>query len=94
MSAARVVWARGGEGELSAFDGERAEVLSSTPAAPGTPLKGAIGDEARALELKVHGCKRVDDGRFAVRGRVVNLTRDLRALLQSLVTPPTSTPAR
>ena len=91
---ARVLWGRGDEAEVVSFDGERMLVVSPLPAAPGTPLKGRLAAPDIAIELKVSSCKRSPDGRFAVAGRVVSLTRELRAALSGLLSPEGEPPPR
>lgn len=76
-----VTWERGGTATLVGFSPERATVRSTVPAAPGTPLVGAL-DGGGKLELKVKSCKRDGDA-FVIEGRPFNLTRELRERLSS-----------
>lgn len=74
-----VAWERGGTASLVAFSPERTTVRSTVPAAPGTPLVGALEGGGK-LELKVKSCKRDGDA-FIIEGRPFNLTRELRERL-------------
>lgn len=76
-----ITWERGGTATIASFSQERVVVRSTTPAAPGTPLVGAL-DGGGKLELKVKSCKRDGDG-FVIEGRPFNLTRELRERLSS-----------
>ncbi len=67
----------GGTGEIVSLEGERAVLVASRAAAPGTPLCARLG-EAESLQLKVNRCARRGDGRFDIEARAVNLTRALR----------------
>lgn len=84
QKSGKIRWDKAGEAELVLLDGERLTVLSTVPAAPGTPLKGKLLAEAEMpVELKVFSSKKTPEGRFTIVGRVVNLTRELRAALQA-----------
>lgn len=77
----RVIWASKKNAELLSLEGERVELRSECPFAPGTPAAGALADHPEQLvTIKVHGCRRDGDS-FLVTGRVINFTRALRALL-------------
>jgi hypothetical protein len=90
-----IAWERGGTADVVAFEGERLVVLSTTSAAPGTPLHGKVEagappappapPAAQPVCLKVQSCKRMPDGRFTITGRVVSLTRELREALRALL---------
>ena len=83
---AHLRWDRGGEADLSALDGERAQLRSTIPSAPGSRLEGSLADGKR-LRLKVHGCKRLSDDppSFELSGRLLDATRELRATLAALL---------
>ena len=75
---------RGGEAELCSLSGDRLGVLSTVPSAPGSTLEGELPlAPGLAVQLKVRSCKLQPDGRFAIEGRAVNLTRALRAALEA-----------
>ncbi|HVY47102.1 MAG TPA: hypothetical protein VHB21_14540 [Minicystis sp.] len=77
-----VAWAKGGEARVLAVDDGRVRLASTTPAAPGAPLEGALAGGAR-VKVKVARCRREGDV-FVVEGRLVDATRDLRAELARL----------
>jgi hypothetical protein len=79
-------WARGGEATVTALDGDRIAVLSTTPSAPGSRPDGTLASGA-ALRLKVARCRRQGD-RFLIEGRLLDATRETRADLQRLLDPP------
>ncbi len=72
----------GKPGELVAFDREFLEVIAEVPLAPGTPT--ALQVEDMALQGKSQGSKRIEDGRFRVRLRMINLRREHRERLEAL----------
>lgn len=73
-----------GQAELVHFAGEVTQFVSEKAFAPGKPLDvhAAFSEGEVPFKLKVIGSRRRDDGRFDVRARVVNLTKDLRERLQ------------
>lgn len=74
--------ATGEEGEATAIDGNLLTFLSPRAFAPGAPIHfSTLGEAERSLEGRTIGSKRVEDGRFEVRMRFVNLRREDREVL-------------
>ena len=74
----------GGEGEAHAFDGEVLHVIVGRAFAPGAPVELAVhATPTLMVRGKALGSKRQEDGRFAVRLRLVTLKRDDREQLLS-----------
>ena len=73
-----------GPAELVHFAGENALLVSDKAFAPGKPLDVHVlfPDEDVIVKLKVAGSRRREDGRFDVRARIINLTRETRERLQ------------
>jgi hypothetical protein len=65
-----------------AVERDRVTLDSTHAHAPGTPLAGRLAGDGRAIEVKVRSCVRRGDG-FRIEGRLVNLSRELRAALES-----------
>lgn len=81
-----VLWSTGKQASFEEVNGERVTLRSESSFAPGAPVTGTLVDHpAQSVIVKVHGCRR-DGDRFIITGRLVNFTRELRALL----TPPTA----
>jgi len=78
----RLTLPAGATAELDRVEGERFWMRASRAYAPGTPLKAAVEGVAWVLDLKVARSVRRDDGAFTVDGRLVNLTRPQRALVE------------
>ena len=77
----------GGDGEALAFDGEWLSCVLSRAFAPGSPVKLSLRLPKGKLALggKAAGSRRMKDGRFALRLRLISLRRDQReALLRAL----------
>ncbi len=84
MTAASLVWDGGGEARVAALDGETIALRSTRPHAPGSRPEGTLSGGAR-LRIKTHRSKRdeapADGMQFTIDGRVLDLTREVRALL-------------
>jgi hypothetical protein len=73
-----IVWAKGGEARVLEFCPDGAIKLHSTiPSPPGSRIEGAAF--GTTVRFKIHSAKKQDDGSFLLEGRVLDLTRDLRA---------------
>ena len=88
MIPARI--ATGDEAELLAIDGETIALVSPRAYAPGAPIELTALAEGGEIPLrgKSLGSKRRPDARFDIRARLVNLTRDARERLSTLLRPP------
>jgi hypothetical protein len=83
---AHLHWSQGGEATLLAAGADTVRLRSSIPSPPGSRIGGTLEGEAGAVvRFKIHGCKRQEDGTFLLEGRPLDLTRDVRALLEKLV---------
>ena len=73
----------GEEAEARTFDGAFLTLLSPRAFAPGAPIRfnATTEGDPRTFEGRAIRSKRVDDSRFEVRMRFVNLRRDDRELL-------------
>ena len=80
-------FAKGGEAEIVALDGDRVTLSSTASAPPGAyvdvELAGALNG-AVPLRIKVRGCRR-DGERFRIEGRILDLSKTTRERLASLV---------
>jgi hypothetical protein len=87
-----VAWAGGGTATIASTDGERVELTSSRAFAPGSRPEGTLEGVAanQRIWMKVHGSRRQEDGSYLVRGRLLNVTRELRDLLKEAVRPQIS----
>lgn len=82
---ARVVWTQGGEAEVLAASAEAIRLSSTVSSPPGSRIEGTVvgvGETTATLRVKVHVCKRQDDGSFLLEGRPIDLKRDVRAALE------------
>lgn len=78
----QVTWTNGKKAQLVQMQGERVTLHSEASFAPGTPAGGTLTETpTQPITVKVHGCRREGE-RFVITGRLVNLTRELRALLE------------
>jgi hypothetical protein len=83
---ALVRWSTGGEARIVAIGADSISLDSTVPSPPGSRIEGTLAQGAR-VRIKVHASKRQPDGRFAIEGRPLDLSRETRALLEgALVT--------
>jgi len=79
----------GEDAEARTFDGSQLTFLSPRAFAPGAPIRftATAGGAVRAFEGRAIGSKRIDEVRFEVRMRFVNLRRDDRSIWSALPAP-------
>jgi hypothetical protein len=83
-----LAWRNGGEATLVSFRGDAVSLRSSVPWPPGSRVEGTLSaPPAALLRIKVHACKRHEDGSYVMSGRMLDLTRALRERLEVLVAP-------
>ena len=97
---AEVRWSGGGTAVIEIIDGDRVELLSTRAFAPGSRPEGTValvpdapsGETSAGVErpiwLKVHGSRGQDDGAFRVKGRLLNVRRQVLDLLKEVVRAP------
>lgn len=85
---ALLTWDKPGTATITRVDGEKVELVSSIPFAPGSRPEATLAPGAERIWIKVHGSHRLPDGNFKVEGRLINLTRDLRAVLERALAEP------
>jgi hypothetical protein len=85
QAGAHLAWTGGGEARVTSF-GDRGIVLrSSRSSPPGSRIEGALAGEPPAkLRVKIHACRRADDGSFVLEGRPIDMTREVRARVEAL----------
>ena len=82
-------WSHGGEATVLAVSADAIRLRSTVPSPPGSRISGTLQEESAgvpgaALRVKIHACKKQPDGTFLLEGRPLDLTRELRALLEKL----------
>jgi hypothetical protein len=78
-------WSKGGEARVTGFAPDGAiTVVSTIPSPPGSRIEGVF--EGSTVRLKIHTVKKQEDGTFVLEGRVLDLTRELRA--RFVILPP------
>ena len=79
-----IAWVKGGGANVVALQGDAITLRSTIASPPGSRIDGRTG-AATPVRIKVHGCKRQDDGTFVIDGRTVDFTRETRAEIVALV---------
>jgi hypothetical protein len=70
------------------WDGAEIAMVSPRAQPPGARLDGSI--DGMGLRVKVHRCRKRDDGAFLVVGRVLDLRVETRGVLERLANDETS----
>lgn len=82
MTDAHVRWQNGGEATFVSLAKDAVVVRSTVSSPPGSRLEGALAEDgALAVRVKVHGCKKQPDGEFVIEGRLIDATREVRAVI-------------
>ncbi len=78
--------AGGGEAALLAANANAVVLRSTVASPPGSRVEGVLaGEPGTVVRIKVHACRRQEDGSFLVEGRPLDLTRPVRDKLEALV---------
>jgi hypothetical protein len=86
MVASHLTWEKGGTALVVELVGDAIVLSSTTPAPPGARLDAHLSaDPSVRVKIKSHGTQRQSDGRYALKGRVLDAPRELRATLEKLV---------
>jgi hypothetical protein len=80
-----VTWTGGGTATLEIIDEDRVELVSTRAFAPGSRPEGKLDFAEQLIWLKVHGSRRQEDGSFRVKGRLLNVRREILDLLKEVV---------
>jgi hypothetical protein len=76
------------DARFCAWNGAELAIVAPRAQPPGARLDGSI--DGMSLRLKVHRCRKRDDGEFLVVARVLDVRRELRAHLESLANDETT----
>jgi hypothetical protein len=68
-----------GEADITRVDGDRVTLDATVSAPPGATVDAML-DDGTPLKVKVRGCRKIGE-RFHVEGRVIDMSRALRARL-------------
>jgi hypothetical protein len=85
---AEVTWQAGGTAVIEAIDEDRVELVSTRAFAPGSRPEGTLAAGGHRIWLKVHGARRDEHGSFRVKGRLLNVRREVLDHLKEVVQSP------
>ena len=92
MTAPHVHWQNGGHAVFLSLARDAVVLRSTVSSPPGSRLEGRLaGDEgggALVVRVKVHGCKKQPDGEFVIEGRLIDATREVRAVIAARAGAP------
>jgi hypothetical protein len=81
---ARLGWSKGGEASVVSLKADAIVLRSTVPSPPGSRIEGRLEGEMPAkVRVKVHASKRQPEGDFILEGRLLDVTREVRARLET-----------
>jgi hypothetical protein len=81
-----VRWTREGEGRFVSLRDDAVVLRSTTSSPPGSRLEGSLeGQPPARVRVKVHSSKLQGEGDFVIEGRLLDVTREIRARLERLI---------
>jgi hypothetical protein len=78
-------WIKGGEARVLEVSASSIKLESTTPSPPGSRVDAVVIGSGRALRVKIHGSRREASGTFQLEGRPIDLSRDLREELVTML---------
>lgn len=80
-----VRWLHGGEAAVVRFEGDALVFRSTTPSPPGSRIEGRLESDPNVrVRVKVHGCRRQDEGDYVLDTRPLDMTRAIRTRIEAL----------
>jgi hypothetical protein len=77
-----VRWAKGGEAWVASLAADAVVLRSTVPSPPGSRIEGALeGEPPATVRVKVHASRLQPEGDFVIEGRLLDVTRAVRARL-------------
>ena len=80
-----LAWEGGGVACFEALDGDVVTLVSSASWPPGSRPAGVLAAPPDAFRMKVHACRATGVGTFRISGRPLDLTRETRGRIASLL---------
>ncbi len=84
MTAPHLDWDKGGTARVVGIAKEAVTLRSSIPSPPGSRIDGTLREGAQKVRFKVHGSKKQLEGDFVVEARAIDMTREVREMLEAL----------
>ena len=92
MTEPHVHWQSGGDAAFVSLAKDAVVLRSTVSSPPGSRLEGTlVGKDVVAalpVRVKVHGCKKQPDGEFVIEGRLIDATREVRAVIAARAGAP------
>jgi hypothetical protein len=89
MMGKHLSWTKGGDAQIVALQVDAVVLRSTVPSPPGSRIEGRLdGEPLATLRVKVHVSRRQPDGDFVIEGRLLDVTREVRARLEALARTP------
>jgi hypothetical protein len=84
-----LTWAGGGGARVLSIDARGIVLRSTVPSPPGSRIEGTLaGEPPAAVRVKIHACRRTEEGEFTLEGRPLDMTREVRQRVEGLAAQP------
>lgn len=81
-----LAWEKGGHADVVSVEGDAIVLRSTTSAPPGARLTSTLTTEPPVVvKIKSYGTHRESDGSFTLKGRLIDVTREVRDRLVALL---------
>jgi hypothetical protein len=81
-----IAWANGGDARIVSASAGAVSLISSVPWPPGSRVSGTLLDPPHVtVRIKVHASRLEAEGTFRIEGRPLDLSREVRERLETLV---------
>jgi hypothetical protein len=88
MSGSHLRWTKEGEGRFVSLKDDAVTLRSTISSPPGSRLEGTLEAPPARVRVKVHSSKLQPEGDFLLEGRLLDVTREVRARIERLLTGP------
>lgn len=80
-------WQKGGHAWIEELAADLVTLRSTTSAPPGARLEATFVPTGATVKIKSHGSHKEADGSFTIKGRLIDVNKELRAKLASSLAP-------
>jgi hypothetical protein len=86
-------WVKGGDARVLELTASSIKLESTTPSPPGSRIDGVLIGSDRVVRVKIHASRKDTSGRFQLEGRPIDLSRELREELITMLLGDAAPPA-
>jgi hypothetical protein len=89
MSESHLRWAKEGEARFVSLKDDSVALRSTISSPPGSRIEGTLeGAPPARVRVKIHSSKLQPEGDFLLEGRLLDVTREVRARIERVLSGP------